>query len=164
MNIFPFLLCLSLLFFPQLFFLRHPFFLFAFLFLGDGFDLHLLYNAMKSLSIVLQAFCVSDLIPWIYNCKVFGLGHTHSSVLAWRIPGLGEPAGLPSMGLHRVGHHWSDLAAAAAAYLNGLVVFPTLFNFSLNLAIRISWPKPQSAPGLVFSDCIELLHLWLQRI
>ena len=39
---------------------------------------------------------------------------THSSVLAWRIPGVGEPGGLPSMGSHRVGHDWSDLAAAAA--------------------------------------------------
>ena len=38
---------------------------------------------------------------------------THSSVLAWRIPGMGEPGGLPSMGSHRVGHNWSDLAAAA---------------------------------------------------
>ena len=38
---------------------------------------------------------------------------THSSVLAWRIPGTGgEPGGLPSMGTHRVGHDWSDLAAA----------------------------------------------------
>ena len=40
---------------------------------------------------------------------------THSSVLAWRIPGTLEPGGLPSMGPHRVGHDWSDLAAAAAA-------------------------------------------------
>ena len=39
---------------------------------------------------------------------------THCSVLAWRIPGTGEPGGLPSMGSHRVGHVWSDLAAAAA--------------------------------------------------
>ena len=38
---------------------------------------------------------------------------THSSVLAWRIPGTGEPGGLPSMGSHRVKHDWSDLAAAA---------------------------------------------------
>ena len=37
---------------------------------------------------------------------------THSNVLAWRIPGTGEPDGLPSMGSHRVGHDWSDLAAA----------------------------------------------------
>ena len=40
---------------------------------------------------------------------------THSSVLAWRIPGTGEPGGLPSLGSHRVRHDWSDLAAAAAA-------------------------------------------------
>ena len=39
----------------------------------------------------------------------------HSSVLAWRIPGTGEPHGLPSMGSHRVGHDWSDLAAAASS-------------------------------------------------
>ena len=39
---------------------------------------------------------------------------THSSVLAWRIPGTGEPGGLPSMGSHRVGHDLSDLAATAA--------------------------------------------------
>ena len=38
---------------------------------------------------------------------------THSSVLAWRIPETGESGGLPSMGLHRVGHDWSDLAVAA---------------------------------------------------
>ena len=38
---------------------------------------------------------------------------THSSVLAWRIPETEEPGGLPSMGSHRVGHDWSDLAAAA---------------------------------------------------
>jgi len=35
---------------------------------------------------------------------------THSSVLAWRIPGTGEPGGLPSVGSHRVGHDCSDLA------------------------------------------------------
>ena len=39
---------------------------------------------------------------------------THSSVLTWKIPGMGEPGGLPCMGSHRVGHDWSDLAAAAA--------------------------------------------------
>ena len=71
-------------------------------------------------SIVLQALCLSDLIPWIYlslplyNCMRFE-------------------------------------------------IFPTFFNLSLNLAIRSSWSEPQSAPGLVFADCIELLHLWLQR-
>ena len=42
---------------------------------------------------------------------------THSSTLAWRIPGIGDPGGLPSMGSHRVGHNWSDLASAAALYI-----------------------------------------------
>ena len=40
---------------------------------------------------------------------------THSSVLAWRIPGTGDPGGLPSQGSRRVRHNLSDLAAAAAA-------------------------------------------------
>ena len=40
---------------------------------------------------------------------------THSSILAWRIPGMAEPGGLLSTGSHRVRHDWSDLAAAAAA-------------------------------------------------
>ena len=47
---------------------------------------------------------------------------THSSVLAWRTPWTGEPGGLPSMGSHRVGHDWSDLAASRTSYcLPGLV-------------------------------------------
>ena len=60
---------------------------------------------------------------------------THSSVLAWRIPGTGEPGGLPSMGWHRVRHNWSDLAGLA--YLSGgikgnsfLFVFVCIFKFS----------------------------------
>ena len=47
----------------------------------------------------------------------------HSSVLAWRIPGMGEPGGLPSMGSHRVGHDWSDLAAAASYNIKGMDFF-----------------------------------------
>ena len=41
---------------------------------------------------------------------------THSSVLAWRIPGMGEPGGLPSMGSHRVGHDGSDLAGSRSSH------------------------------------------------
>ena len=44
---------------------------------------------------------------------------THSSVFAWRIPGTGEPGGLPSTGSHRVRHDWSDAAAAAAGSISG---------------------------------------------
>ena len=50
---------------------------------------------------------------------------THSSILAWKIPGMGEPGGLLSQGSHRVRHDWSDLAAAAAycigVFLSGLL-------------------------------------------
>ena len=53
---------------------------------------------------------------------------THSSVLAWRIPGTGEPGGLLSMGSHRVGHDRSDLAAAAAV-LGAGVVFSLCVSF-----------------------------------
>ena len=50
---------------------------------------------------------------------------THSSVLAWRIPGTGQPGGRPSMGSHRVRHDWGDLAAAAAAAASNLdLTFP----------------------------------------
>ena len=49
---------------------------------------------------------------------------THSSVLAWRIPGMGEPGGLPSMGLHRVKHDWSDLAAGSKTHFC-FIYFPT---------------------------------------
>ena len=54
--------------------------------------------------------CAIQQLPTSY---LFYTLATHSSVLAWRIPGMGEPGGLPSMGSHRVGHDWSDLAAAA---------------------------------------------------
>ena len=45
-----------------------------------------------------------------------------------------------------------------------LVVFPTFFSLSLNFAIRSWWSESQSASGLVFVNCIELLHLWLHRM
>ena len=48
---------------------------------------------------------------------------THSSVPAWRIPGMGEPGGLPSMGSHRVGHDWRGLAAAAGKPTSSLFTF-----------------------------------------
>ena len=60
---------------------------------------------------------------------------THSSVLAWRIPGKGEPGGLPSMGLRRVGHDWSGLAAAAAV-LFFLALLPEFFILGLCTATR----------------------------
>ena len=63
--------------------------------------------------------CFSIYLPWAReHNKSFGLAlekdmATHSSILAWRIPGMREPGGLPSTGSHRVRHDWSELAAAA---------------------------------------------------
>ena len=65
---------------------------------------------------------------------------THSSILAWRIPGTREPGGLPSMGSHRVGHHRSDLAAAAASYFFALITEEGFLNspcYSLELCIQM---------------------------
>ena len=72
---------------------------------------------------------------------------TDSSVLAWRIPGAGEPGGLPSMGSHRVGHDWWDLAAAAAAYLVNSISHPEEGSCSLGC-----WGQTFFvAPGWAFS-------------
>ena len=67
---------------------------------------------------------------------------TNSSVLAWRIPGMGKPGGLLSMGSHRVGHHWSDLAAAAA------VLDLILFSHVWLLSLLSCHPMVCSLPGL----------------
>ena len=53
---------------------------------------------------------------------------SHSIILSWRIPGMGEPSGLPSMGSHRVRHDRSDFAAAAAAIFHCIYV-PHLYPF-----------------------------------
>ena len=89
---------------------------------------------------------------------------THSSVLAWRIPGTGEPGGLPSMGLHRVGHDRSDLAAAASSYNNkisfflllsassylsyiSILVFPLSFFFFFSCILNFKKGFPSGANG-----------------
>ena len=68
---------------------------------------------------------------------------THSSVLAWRVPGMGEPGRLPSVGSHRVGHNWSDLAAAAAAAAaeTSLYAVPSQYSFihSVSLSTSVYW-------------------------
>ena len=65
---------------------------------------------------------------------------THFSILAWRIPGTGEPGGLPSMGSHRVGHDWSDLAAAAWTYYChfNLIVFQLFHNSFVSFFLLVS--------------------------
>ena len=104
---------------------------------------------------------------------------THSSILAWKIPWTEEPGRLQSMGLQRVGHDWSDLAAAAATMWETRV---------LSLGGKIPWrrkwqPTPVFLPGKFHgwkslvgyspwgckeSDTTEQLHLhskyWLASL
>ena len=77
---------------------------------------------------------------------------THSSVLAWRIPGMGEPGGLPSMGLHRVRHDWSNLAAAAAAEIQITGWGP------LTLAVRQENSLTQGRARLCFIQAFNWLN------
>ena len=64
----------------------------------------------------------------------------HSSVLAWRVPWTEEPGRLPSMGSHRVGHNWSDLAAAATYMENSFspaTFFPLFFHSLTKMCLRV---------------------------
>ena len=71
---------------------------------------------------------------------------TLSSVLAWRIPGTGEPGGLPSLELHRVGHDWSDLAAA----------WKIMREQSLLIAVFPGWND--NTPSVCVCVCVWTLH------
>ena len=71
---------------------------------------------------------------------------THSSILAWRIPGTEEPSGLPSMGSHRVGYDWSDLAAAAAYSLSWWCHPTTLSPVTPFSSCPLSFPASGSFP------------------
>ena len=69
---------------------------------------------------------------------------THSSDLAWRIPRTGKPGGLPSTGSHRVGHDWSDLAAATAA---AFFYFFFFWNWKLKFVLGLDEGFPGSTAG-----------------
>ena len=82
---------------------------------------------------------------------------------AWRIPGTGEPGGLPSLGLHRVGHDWSDLAVAAARilYLKGILSESSyLPQLEIFLQYIIDWKLllvfPVFVPFVVCCSCLVI--------
>ena len=79
----------------------------------------------------------------------------HSSTLAWRIPGTGEPGGLPSMWSHRVGHDWSDLAVAKTIIRMCVCVYGYIAASSW---LRLQCPSLQWAQGL----SSWALKLWSQ--
>ena len=100
---------------------------------------------------------------------------THSSVLAWRIPGNAEPGGLPSTGSHRVGHDWSDLAASIPTCWNDhgkknssisnilIWVTNTSTPVALLLILTVSlcpWDFPGKNTGV---GCHCLLHVILRK-
>ena len=89
---------------------------------------------------------------------------THSSGLAWRIPGTGEPGGLPSMRLHRVGHDWSDLAAAAAAIviLMNISFVCIIFLIKRNLSYIIGFPDGSAVKNLPAMQ--ETWETWVQSL
>ena len=78
---------------------------------------------------------------------------THSTVLAWRIPGMGEPGGLLFIGSHRVGHNWSDLAAAAAAATLKVISLWSFLSF-LREETRAVWV---SCPPVIQSVLTRLM-------
>ena len=88
---------------------------------------------------------------------------THSSVLAWRIPGTGEPGGLPSMGSHRVGHDWSDLAVAVYTYIcTYIYIYIYIYMHRKRRGERCSKLLPIVISGYVYRwervFCILFLH------
>ena len=81
---------------------------------------------------------------------------TNSSVLAWRIPGMGEPGELPSIGSHRVRHDWSDLVAAAERKTKR----PAGTGENLNLECKKACLLPSVYSKLFFSKSPPFLHLY----
>ena len=88
---------------------------------------------------------------------------THSSVLAWRISGTGEPGGLLSIELHRVGHDWSNLAASSSPAFIHTVSATWHIHASLQVG---SYPWLRSVSGAVyFMGCVFIAicmrSLWM---
>ena len=82
-----------------------------------------------------------------------------SCVLAWRIPRTAEPGGLPSVGSRRVGHYWSDLAAAAACtYICHILAFTSL----LSLCSRYLWFHHLTQHPKTWSILLQLEHMFVQ--
>ena len=95
---------------------------------------------------------------------------THSSILAWKILGTEEPGGLPSVGLHRVGHDWSDLAAVADYVWQHLLF--TLLHIAISIMLLYNQLKKKKEVLLKDKNCTIIsidaekafdkihIHLW----
>ena len=113
---------------------------------------------------------------------------THSSVLAWKIPGMVEPGGLPSMGSHRVGHDWSDLVVAVAQRVKCLPAMwetwvrspsrdhaleKVMASHSSTLAWKIPWTEEPAWPKAIGKQsiaskgpklCFSSGHVWIWEL
>ena len=81
------------------------------------------------------------------SCFGEGNGNPLQCVLTWRIPGTAEPGGLPSMGSHRVGHDWKDLAAAAVSLVNVCI-----YGYAFSVIPNKSLPRVMSRFLHMFSS------------
>ena len=86
---------------------------------------------------------------------------THSSVLAWRIPGTGELGGLPSMGSHRVGHDWSNLAAVQKQpHAYQLVKVSAKYDGYIHKMERLLFAKKKKKRNEALITCKSMDELW----
>ena len=107
---------------------------------------------------IILPFCISSSWAWFWSPPPVQCYEPPSIVLQAlylpdRIPWIYLSLLLYNHKGFDLGHTW-----------NGLVVFPAFFSLNLNLVMKSLWAEPQSAPSLVFANCTELFHLWLQRI
>ena len=158
-------------------------------FMIDWFDLFAVQGTLKSLiqhhNLKASIFQCSVRHNWATSLSFYHSGWRRkwqpTRVLAWRIPGTEEPSGLPSMGSHRVGHYWSDLAAAAAVFFMVQLSHPytttgntrvlTMWTLSgkwclcfLMCCLGLSWLFFQGASVFRFHGCSHHPQwLWSQR-
>ena len=96
-----------------------------------------------------------------FSLSCIGEGNgTHSSILAWRIPGAAEPGGLLSMGSHRVGHDWSDLVAAAAALVHTIKNPPAMWE---TWVWSLRWEDPLQEDMATCSSILAWTIPWTEE-
>ena len=105
----------------------------------------------------------SDTTGWLhfhFSLSCIGEGHGNPlQFLAWRIPGMGEPGGLLSMGLHRVGHDWSNLAAARPPPRQKMVAISTCWDPRLVGTRRLMIGIPGIPPCYLTTNQSEESHV-----
>ena len=117
---------------------------------------YILFNPDSPVRLVVSPLFYSHLTARVEKAMA-----PHSSTLAWKIPWTGEPGGLPSMRSYRVGHGWSDLAAAATAHVRLKVWLQSPTN-KCRGGSRSQVPQVSRTPRLSSSLAISIF--WRQLI